>query len=94
MNLTPQEFYGISIRQYNKLIEGYEFRNRQEWERTAWQTMALLNIQLERKNKIKSIDELIGPSPKKQKTLKVKSKADFVKELKNLQERMKNAISK
>lgn len=67
-------------------------RERREWERTAWQTMALLNIQLPRDKKIKSIEELIGKEKKP--GVKPKSKAEYDEDFKNILKRTENAVKR
>ena len=36
-----------------KLVEGYEFRDRQEWVRIRWLATVLINVQLKRKDRLK-----------------------------------------
>ena len=54
-SLTPREFYNI--------VHGFErdreLRDRVEWERTRWQTVALINIQLDKKYKMKKVTDLV-----------------------------------
>lgn len=60
LGLTPEVFWDMTPFEFSCALKGYEQRNKLEWERVRWQTWHLLNIQLERKHKLK-YDELILP---------------------------------
>lgn len=35
LSLMPAQFWKLTLVEFNELVEGYKFRNRLEWERTA-----------------------------------------------------------
>ncbi|MFS1513060.1 phage tail assembly chaperone [Chengkuizengella sp. SCS-71B] len=35
LSLKPQEFWSLTLAEYNLMIKGYELREEQEWRRTA-----------------------------------------------------------
>jgi hypothetical protein len=48
LNLMPQQFWGLTLAEFNDLIEGYKWRNRREWEKFA--QLAVWTSQKLRKN--------------------------------------------
>ncbi len=82
--MTVAEFWDATPREFsNRLIgkdrtDEVQFRN--EWERTRWQTVALLNIQLDKKYKMKKVTDLVTFSWEQQpETAPVMSKEDRLK---------------
>lgn len=53
LGFTPQQTGQMTFREIFNAIDGYNDKQKQEWERTRWQTWHLINIQLQRKDKIK-----------------------------------------
>jgi hypothetical protein len=55
--MTPAEFL--------LYIEGYNWRDEQVWQRTAWQTANLMNVWLDKKDRV-TVEDLL-PKKKEQK---------------------------
>jgi len=60
LGLTPEALDDLTFRQYHNALTGYyknqEVLDRSEWIRCRWQTALLLNIQMEKKHRIKQKD--------------------------------------
>lgn len=61
--MTSNEFWDATLREFSNRLIGKEkadevkFKN--EWERTRWQTVALLNIHLDKKTQIKDVKKFL-----------------------------------
>ena len=60
LGLTPEALDDLTFRQYHNALKGYyknqEVLDRSEWIRCRWQTTLLLNIQMEKKHRVKQKD--------------------------------------
>jgi len=60
--LSPEEFYRMTWAEYDLMCEGYagkqERQSKERWEIGRWITFHLLNVQLERKNRLKRFTDL------------------------------------
>lgn len=60
LRLSPEALDDLTFRQYDNALKGYyksqELLDRSEWIRCRWQTTLLLNIQMEKKNRVKQKD--------------------------------------
>ena len=54
----PWDFWRLTPSEFEELIKAYEWKDEQVWQRTAWQTMHLINIWLDKKDKI-TLEDLI-----------------------------------
>jgi hypothetical protein len=86
MGMTTDELYGmIPVYFWNKLSGFFELermRERQNWERSRWETCLLLNIQIPKGKKLKPTDLFEFEDEVKRKEVNVdelKAKAEFIK---------------
>lgn len=56
MGILPEQ--AGTFKEFVLLLEGYNLREREEWERTRWQTTVLVNVQLPKGKKVRPIDLL------------------------------------
>lgn len=88
LRLTPEALDDLTFRQYDNALKGYykdqETKERSEWIRCRWQTTLLLNIQMEKKNRVKQKDLIEFEWEKENK------KKLTPEEIKDLQNRLKN----
>lgn len=88
MGMSIEDFYDmLPIHFWNKLggfFELLKIRERNEWERTRWQTCLLINIQLPQGKRLKPKDLLEFDDEKKSKITdfaKLKARAEYIKKL-------------
>ena len=86
--MQVDEFYDMLPKFFwNKMDGFYELENmrqRQEWERTRWQTTLLLNIQLPKNKTVKPTDLIKFDWDSKGKEVdfeELKKKAEFIKKM-------------
>ena len=65
MRVPESEYQFWTFRQFGNAVKAFyemqEANERQNWERTRWSTSVLLNVQLDKKNRIKPTDLLPLP---------------------------------
>ena len=71
LRLSPSEFWNITPRELHNAIRGHAeaegLKQQSDWERTRWQTVALINIQLPKGKSVKAQDLALFPWEKKEK---------------------------
>lgn len=60
LNLKPWEYDELTPGELTAMIDGYHRRERISLEKEAWSLMHLMNIHIDKENRIMSITELIG----------------------------------
>lgn len=60
LKLSPESLDDLTFRQYDNALKGYyksqEILDRSEWIRCRWQTTLLLNVQIDKKHRLKQKD--------------------------------------
>jgi len=64
----PEQFYGLTIREYSLMTNGYVEANNNKLETYAWMVTNLMNVHLQKKDRVKVSDLL----PKDDKASKLK----------------------
>lgn len=63
LGLKPDEFWRLTWAEYDVMCEGYakerEREYKEQWEATRWMTFHLINIQLDKRHKLKRLTELV-----------------------------------
>jgi hypothetical protein len=72
---TPDVFYNSTPRELKYALRGfhelYQQQQRQDWERTRWSTTLMLNIHLEKKNRLSPKDLAVFPWEKTEQQTKL-----------------------
>ena len=85
--MRVEDFYDMIPKHFFNKLNGFfeleQMRERNEWERTRWQTCYLLNIQIAKGKKLKLTDLIEFEWDKKEDVdfEKLKNKAEYIKKL-------------
>lgn len=85
--MKPQDFLDMLPKYFWRKMSGFynviNLKERQDWERTRWQTWLLLNVQMDSKKRLKITDLIEFEWDKKNKDIDEKAKgyATYIKKL-------------
>jgi hypothetical protein len=60
----PQQFWKLTLAEFNELVEGYKLRNKMEWERTAQLAVWIMQPHVKEKMSVDKLIKLKDDKPK------------------------------
>lgn len=84
--LKHDEFWCMTPREFGELVEGFRDRHEYDMQKIAWQTANLMNVHIQKKRDMVTVEKLLG---KKKEQNKQMSELEIKQRMAELQKKLK-----